>query len=372
MKKRILIILNYYSPYVSGLTEYARIEAEMLAKNGYTVAVLCSNHANLAREEWINGVHVYRAKVLMHISKGTVSTEFISMAKKLSRIYDVVNLHLPMLESGVISSFIPAEKLVVMYHCDVNLPSSPVNNFIVKTMDSQHNKALKKASAIIVTSEDYAAHSRVAAKYMNKVYGVAAPVKDYHHVNVKKNANQKVIGFCGRIVEEKGIDVLIKAFELVKKEIPEACLKIGGDYQSIAGGSVYPSLKKYIDDHKICDVEFLGKIPEKDMPSFFSGLDVFVLPSINSLEAFGMVQIEAMECGAPVVASDLYGVRTIVQNTKAGVICHRGDVKNLASCIIEVLKNHEKYTKELVHLKEHYSLELWYSNYTSVLIGEKR
>lgn len=63
------------------------------------------------------------------------------------------------------------------------------------------------------------------------------------------------------------------------------------------------------------------------MAEFYSSLDVFCLPSINPLEAFGMVQIEAMLCGVPVVASDLYGVRTIVGNTGMGLVCKKGDAR---------------------------------------------
>ena len=114
--KKILIILNYYVPYISGVTEYARLAAEMLVKEGYDVTVLASNHATLPKHEIINGVKVYRAKVLLKISKGTVSLEYITLAKKLAKEADIVNLHCPMLESGLLSLLIPKQKIVTMYH----------------------------------------------------------------------------------------------------------------------------------------------------------------------------------------------------------------------------------------------------------------
>ena len=364
---KILFILNYYFPYVSGVSEYARIIAENLAQKGCDCTVLCSNHAKLAPEETINGVKVIRAPIVIKISKGTVSPKFISLAKKLSGKADMVNMHLPMLESGIISKHIPKEKLFVTYHCDVNLPHGLLNGFIVKTMDRQHRKCLKKASKILVTTKDYAAHSRVLNDFLDKTEEVYAPIKSFSAPEENsKNSEVKTIGFCGRIVEEKGIDVLLRAYSLIRKKRSDVALKIGGDYTNVAGGSVYPALKTYIDENGIEDVTFIGKIPEGEMGNFYSSLDVFTLPSINSLEAFGMVQVEAMLCGAPVVASDLPGVRTIVQNTGMGLICRRGDAKDLADCILKILENPEKYKKSQSEISGKYSTEITVNRHMSI------
>ena len=372
-KKRILIILNYYAPYISGVTEYARMEAALLSREGYDVTVLASNHDHLKEYEEINGVHVYRAKVLFKISKGVVSLHFIRLARELSKQADVVNLHCPMLESGLLSLLIPHKKLVTMYQCDVNLPDSMLNRVIVKTMDLSHRICFGRSRAITVTSIDYAAHSRIAGRYIGKMKEIAAPIKEYRPVPAagKKNSGRnQIIGFCGRIVEEKGIDVLLKAYVELKKKLPGIELRIAGDYKTVAGGSVYDSLIAYIHDHRIEGVSFLGKLEEDQMPVFFSGLDVFVLPSVNSLEAFGMVQIEAMRCGAPVVSTDLYGVRTIVQNTGGGLVSKKGDYMDLARCIFEVLTHREAYVRTIPEIEQHYSNKLWIKKYKKVLFGE--
>ncbi len=118
MSKKLLFILNYYSPYISGITEYVRLLCESLAKKGYNITVLASNHANLLYEEVINGVKVIRAPIICKINKGTVSPAFIAMAYRLSKEADIVNLHLPMLESGIIASLVDKKKLITTYHCD--------------------------------------------------------------------------------------------------------------------------------------------------------------------------------------------------------------------------------------------------------------
>jgi glycosyltransferase involved in cell wall biosynthesis len=355
----VLIILNYYYPYISGLSEYARLSAESLVEKGYQVTVLTSNHADLKSYEIIQGVHVYRAKVLFKIGKGVISPEFVYLAQKLSKKAEMVNMHLPMLESGLISLLVKKEKLVTMYQCDVNLSSSLSDQLITKIMDISHSVCLNQSHSVNVTSLDYALHSRVASHYEDKLMEINAPIKEYHSVPVEKDKSFKSIGFLGRIVEEKGIIVLIKAFEKIAHDRLDIKLVIGGDYLNIAGGSVYPQLKEYIQEHKLKNIEFLGKIQEKDMESFFSSLDVFVLPSINSLEAFGMVQLEAMRCGVPVVATDLYGVRTIVQQTGGGMICKANDVESLRWAIIDVLDHKEKYVRSIEQIEKIYSNTRW-------------
>lgn len=358
MKKKILIVLNYYYPYVSGVSEYARLIAEEFVKRGYPVTVVTANHADLQAKEMIHGVQVIRTKVWFRISKGVVSPEFIWKAVRMSKEHQIVNLHLPMLESGLLSMLIKKQKIVATYHCDIHLPKSFFNDFIVKIMDLSHRICLARSRKILVSSKDYALHSRAAGRYGEKLVEAGAPMKDYHAVkNSQTVYGKKRIGFCGRIVEEKGIDILLKAYQVIQKRRGDVLLVIGGDYQNVAGGSVYPKLKKFIEKNHISNVEFIGKIREEKMEGFYSSLDVLVLPSINSLEAFGMVQIEAMFCGTPVVASDLPGVRTIVQNTGMGEIAKSNNAEELAYKIELILDHKELYQKSRKKIEEIYGME---------------
>ena len=346
MKKKILFVSNYYAPYTSGITEGERLLAEELAKRGYMVKVITSKHdCTLSKKEMMNGVEVERCSVQMKISKGTVSIPFIVRVIREARRFDLVNMQLPMLEAGLVSIFIDRKKLVPMYHCDINLPNGIWNRLIILVMDLSHHICLKRSSRIWVTSIDYAKHSRVAYRYKNKFVETGGAIKKIDPGTYIRAGKYK-IGFFGRIVEEKGIDILIQAFEVLKKQGVNAQLLIGGDFQDIAGGSIYPDLKNYIQKNQIEDVWFLGKIPEKKIGIFYSSLDVLVLPSIHSLEAFGLVQVEAMLCGTPVVASDLYGVRTVVKKTGMGRICQAGNPFDFADGIKKVLEHREDYVKD--------------------------
>lgn len=348
MRKKILFIVNYYTPYISGLTEVVRVLAEYYAKEGHDVTVLCGNHdqKKLLSEEIINNVKVVRAKTLFKLSKGMVSLDFIYKAIKISKDYDVVNIHAPMLELGIINSFIKKRQVISTYHCDIDLEKGFFNDLIKKIMNFSNSVGLKNSFKVLVTTLDYGKHSKIASKYLDKLIEVRTPIKEYFPVKVHKNKDKKIIGFCGRIVMEKGIDVLIKAYKIIKETREDIKLLIGGDYANVAGGSIYPKLQQYIDTNDLKDIEFLGKISEENMGEFYSSLDIFVLPSINPLEAFGMVQVEAMLCGVPVVSSDLYGVRTIVQNTGMGLVHENRNEKDLARCILEILNNPQKYIKK--------------------------
>lgn len=353
--KKVLCISNYYYPYISGVTEYERLLSEELVRRNYEVMVLTSNHDKLICKDIINGVKILRAPIICKISKGTVSLSFIKYACQLAKEYDYVILNLPMIESGVISSLISRKKIISTFHCDINLNRGMLNKIIVKIMDISINICLKRSEKIIVTSLDYVRHTRFAKKYIQKIVEAGAPIKNLEQKSEYVKDNTKRIGFCGRIVEEKGIEVLLRAFKIILEKYPETELLIAGDYKNIAGGSIYPRLLEYIKKQKIKNVKFLGKIKEEEMTNFYASLDIFVLPSINSLEAFGLVQIEAMMSGVPVVSSDLYGVRTIVQNTGMGELSRKGDYKDLANSITKVMNNSHIYIKSKEEIQKFYS-----------------
>lgn len=369
----ILIISNYYYPYISGITVTTKQIAEKLAGNPKNkVTVLCSNHdaKNIVKEEVINNIKIIRAPIIMKISKGTVSTEYIRLARKLSKKADIINMHLPMLESGLIASLVDKNKLITTYHCDINLPKSLINNFIVKVMDFSHKIALKKSNRIIVETIDYAENSRVAYKYIDKAEEILPIFKIFENTGVQRNKD--IIGFCGRIVEEKGLDVLLRAYNIIKKSYPNVKLQIAGDYLNVAGGSVYENLQEIIKKEKIKDVKFLGKIPDESLADFYSKIGIFVLPSINSLEALGLVQFEAMQCGTPVVASDIPGVREIIKKTKMGELAKPQNEADLANKIMKVLNNREIYIKTRKELYKFCSNEKIFAKYQEIFEKTKK
>jgi glycosyltransferase involved in cell wall biosynthesis len=87
-------------------------------------------------------------------------------------------------------------------------------------------------------------------------------------------------------------------------------------------------------------------LPNEDMSAFYAACDVTILPSLNSTESFGMVQVESMACGTPVVASDLPGVRQPTAMTGMGRTAAAGDAAALAQAILDVLGNPATYRRD--------------------------
>ena len=106
------------------------------------------------------------------------------------------------------------------------------------------------------------------------------------------------VGFLGRIVREKGLQHLIRGFRALPDA--DARLLIGGDYEHVAGGSVIDQVRAATDGDS--RVRLLGFVPDARIADFCASLDVFALPSVNAFEAFGIVQVAALQAGVPVLA----------------------------------------------------------------------
>ncbi|MDR0183631.1 glycosyltransferase family 4 protein [Lysobacter arvi] len=351
---RILIVLTYYAPYVSGVTEFARMVAEHLAKE-HEVVVLATRHdPELATEEVINGVRVVRSEVLARLHKGMISTRFISDFRKLAQESDVVNLHLPMLEAGLLACLCDRRKLVVTYQCDMAVTGGLVDWLAIMSARASARVALKRAERVFVTTLDYAGTSHLASPVGGRLLEVRAPLKrparEIDHGGeqaFKVSPEEPRIGFVGRFVEEKGLPVLLEAFSKLLAQYPKAKLVLVGQREGVAGGGVMDRIQSSIE-RLGSSVELRGKVSEAELWSIYESLDILALPSVNRYEAFGMVQIEAMMTGSLVVASDLPGVRTIARNTGCGTIAAIGDPESLHSALLEALVLRGQLTRAAV------------------------
>lgn len=327
-RPRLLCALTYYAPYVSGLSEAARRVAEGLAARGWEVDVVTTRHSSqLPLEEVLGGVRVWRAPVRARVTKGVIAPSLIPTFRSRARFADVVNLHLPFLEAAALVHLASGLPLVTTYQCDVNLVGGLLARTAVAAMDRSTAHAISRSNAVVVSSLDYSTASRMGEALNGKAIEIPPACRQLPKAprNFRSSAGMHV-GFLGRIVEEKGIEHLIEAFRLL--DDPEARLLLAGAHEGIAGGSVVERVRAAVaGDERI---RLLGFLEQDQLPAFYASLDVFALPSVNSLEAFGIVQVEAMLAGVPVVASDLPGVRTPVQRTGFGVVVPPRDAVALA------------------------------------------
>jgi len=341
---RVLFVLYYYSPYTSGLTLATRAYAEGLAARGAHVAVLCGLHEpELPRREVIDGVRVLRVPPAARIDKGLVLPGLVPAARRLGRRADVVIPVMPLLEAGVISRMLPRGRVLPFHVCDLRLADRPVSKLIERAAAREARAAVRRSGRFLALSEDYAAASRVVGDLAGGAVGVAPPVDPgpFHPVDPAPLRARlglppgPVVGFVGRLVPEKGLPVLLEAMRAVRRAHPGARLVIAGEGRSVAGGGIADDLEAAA--HGEDWVTFTGFLPQEDLPAFYAMCDVLALPSIDPLEAYGIVQVEAMLCGTPVVASDMPGVRIPVGLTGMGRLAPPGDAEGLAARLGEVL-----------------------------------
>ncbi len=332
----VTVALDYYAPYVSGLTETARLISEGLAERGWRVAVACARHdrASPEREE-VNGVHVFRAPVVANVRKGVLSPALPLLVARLAGRSCLLHLHVPMPEAAVVAALAPrGVPLVTTHHIDAFLPHGRVNSLGMRLADASAGVAIRRSTLVVVNSRDQAEGSRLWPVLRRKaVVPIPAPCGDRRGGNpTLREGEGPHVGFLGRIADEKGIEYLIKAFRSLPD--PSARLLIGGDYENVAGGSNIGLLRGLAEGD--ARIRFLGLLRGQRIRDFYASIDVFALPSIA--ESFGIVQAEAMMTGVPSVTTDLAGGRYPVLATGFGRIVPPRDPAALLAAIQELAR----------------------------------
>lgn len=347
---RILIVLTYFQPHKSGLTVYAVEEAKALAKRGHAVTVLTSHYdRNLKPEERDEGVRIVRLPVFFRLSKGVIMPTMPIKAWQLMDDADVINLHVPQVDAALVALLAKLRRkpVVLTYHCDLKMPSGWINRLAGWAANLANRISASVADRIVHNTRDFAEHSPFLKAYLDKLTVIRPPIvlADPSEVDIQAfrekhqiAKNGHIIGMLARLATEKGVEYLVEAMPKVLETIPDARVIFVGEYQHVFGEETYrDKLLPMIEDLG-SHWKFLGVVSEIEKSVFYRMCDVLVLPSINSTESFGMVQVEAMTCGTPVVATDLPGVRQPVRLTGMGEIVPIKDSEALANAIIRVLR----------------------------------
>jgi glycosyltransferase involved in cell wall biosynthesis len=365
---KILTVLTYYRPHTSGLTIYAERLAQAFVRRGHQVTVMTTQYEpSLPREEIMEGVKVIRVPVAARVSKGVIAPTFGLVATKLAAQHDVLQLHLPQFDApGVaLRGRLFRKPTVLTYHCDLLLPPGAFNRFVNMVVQFQNNMAGLLSNHIVTYTQDYADHSAYLSRYASKLTPILPPVElpvataeavsafaETHHVSERK----PVIGVAARFAAEKGVEVLLDALPRILEKYPKAQVLFAGTYQNVMGEQAYsdrlmPRIREYeVQGHWT----FLGNLDPVQMAAFYPNLDVLTVPSLNSTEAFGLVQIEAMMNGVPSVPSALPGVRQPVIMHGMGKVSEIGNPASLAGAIIEVLGHRDQYRGDVNLIKRTY------------------
>ncbi|WP_456324154.1 glycosyltransferase [Desulfonauticus submarinus] len=340
-KIKVLQISKFFYPHFGGIERTVR-NINIGLKENANMKVLTCQVKGKGSKEIIDGIEVFRAGSIGTYFSVPISFTFPFLLKKLSEDRDILHFHLPF-PLAVMSYLLvrPKGKVVIWWHSDILRPKN-----LYKMYKPFLRKFFNRADRIIVATPHHIKNSDILKDFENKCevipfgidierFNFTEEIKDKVK-EIRKKYGSKIILFVGRLVYYKGLEYLIQAMKSI-----DAKLLIIGE------GKLRGSLQKLVEDLKIENkIYFLGRVENNDMLSYYYACDVFVLPSIAKTEAFGLVQLEAMACGKPVVNTLLpTGVPYVSVSGETGFTVPPKDPKALAEVVNKLLDDNELYAK---------------------------
>ncbi|HEX6912686.1 MAG TPA: glycosyltransferase [Longimicrobium sp.] len=324
---RVLHVGKFYPPHRGGMESHLETLCREL-RSDVDVEVLVSADDPRTTHEVIDGVSVTRIGTLATLASASVNP---GMARAIRRSRaDVVHFHHPN-PTGVLSYLASGRRgpLVVTYHSDI------IRQRVLGAVFSPLlHRFLRGASAIIASSPDYARSSPVLRAHAGRVrivpFGIRAQAFESADADetarLRAEHGPRVVLAVGRLVYYKGFDYLIRAMHAV-----DGRLVVLGD------GPLRGALQALAAETGVADrVTIAGGVP--DVAPYYHAADVFALPAVARSEAFGLVQLEAMAAGLPVVNTRIdSGVPFVSRDGESGITVPPGDVGALAGALGHLL-----------------------------------
>lgn len=339
---------RYLKKYAHGGTEIAayNLACEMLSR-GHKVEIFTTSKDQKEEIEYYPNMRIHRFPTNLKISSANISYKLWTGPFKAD--VDIVHAHYNLPYSDYSALKFSREKnvpLVVTYHADAqesggnmlrNLATFLYNRILLP-------RVLDHANIIIATTPRFVEESKFLRSYKKKIKIIpnGINIQEYDldlsqkecRIRLKLPEDKLIILFFGNLVRYKGPDILLKAFAQVRKKYSKTLLFYAGR------GDMESELKRKVSEMKLEDsVCFSGYVPEELKPLYYKAADIFCLPSRTLAEAFGIVNLEAMASGLPIIASKLGGIPDVVQDEETGLLVTPGSVDRLKDAIIKLIEN---------------------------------
>ena len=353
---KILQFGKFYYPVFGGMERAMYEITEGLNARDIQCDVLCSNTRAVEEISKFDGYTVYRAASYGLLNSTPISPRLVTNLKKLSGKYDILHVHHPDPMAFLALYLVrPSAKVIIHWQSDIVR-----QELMLKLFLPLQNWVLRRADRIIVASDAYAQHSPYLAAYLDKVEVIPNGISDEKlQANEEKvetirerYKEKKIVLAFGRLVAYKGFRHLIDAAKF-----------LGDDYQILIGGGGPEAemLQEKIDTLKLGNkVQLLGHIAEEEKYDYFQAASIFCLPSVTKAEAFGIVLLEAMAFGKPIVSSKIEssGMVWVNQDQVTGLQVPPGSPVELAKAIKKITNDPELYQTFSQNGRERY-LELF-------------
>ena len=303
----------------------------------------------------------------LNVGKGPLMPTFPLVAHRLASENDVVNVHLPQFEAVAVAAAarLHGKPVVTTYHCDLQLPGGAKDRIIDETVFASNYLTGKLTNRMVAYTRDYAEHSRFLSRFSDRGVVIPPPIvidqPDAESVAAFKAAHglegKPVVGFASRLATEKGIEYALDAQQMLVEEFPDLTILFAGPWEAVVGEEDYrdrllPRIEALGDRWR-----FVGTLGSDSLPTYYASLDALLMTSINSTESFGLVQVEAMLSGTPVVATNLPGVRQPVTQTGMGEIVEIANAESLAAGIRLVLRDRSHYVRPRTEIEAVFDLQ---------------
>jgi phosphatidylinositol alpha-mannosyltransferase len=328
---KIGLVTPYVYPVPGGVNEHVRFLYENLRLRGHDVRIITSSHG-LQRSSEGDVIRIGKGFSMPtngSVGTITVSPRYVSQVKRVleRERFDVLHFHEP---------FVPFLSLVVLgQSTSVNIATfhayagfSPAYELGSKMLPHYaaklHGRIAVSAAARHFVDRFFPGDYKVIPNGVNVGrYQRAVPIARW------QDGTPNLL-FVGRLEDRKGLPHLLKAFRLIRKSGLEARLLVVGS------GPQERESRRYVMTRGLQNVEFLGRVSDSEKAQLFKTADVFVSPATGR-ESFGIVLLEAMAAGAPIVCSDIHGYKGVVQRGRQAILVPPHDAKALAAGITELL-----------------------------------
>jgi len=349
---KILQFGKFYPPHWGGMEAVIFELTEHLNRVGIKCDVLCSNDHNKTIHEKRNQYSIIRAATIKKIAGTAISARLIIELWKVRRNYDIIHLHHPDPMATIAILLVPSKaKLVIHWHSDIIR-----QKFLFIFFRLFQCIMLLKSDLIITTSEDYKNGSPYLRRFHHKVRVVPIGIS-YTRLKIQKDIlknlkenyqGKKMIFSLGRLTDYKGFPYLINA----AKYLPD-------DYVIVIAGTDTDngSLDKYIIPLNLNGkIQVLGRLSPEQIGAYYTRADVFCLSSIQKNEAFGIVQVESLFYGTPVVSTRIpgSGVSWVNQDGQTGFTVPIKDSKALAEAILKITNDRDLYRRFSENARKRY------------------
>ena len=325
------VFKDYYPPTTGGIEQHINLLARGLARH-HDVTVLAPSRSRRTVDERLDGVRVVRVPELARVASVPLCPTLPLRLRRLRP--DLVHLHFPN-PLGDVAYLLGSRRipLVVTYHADIVRQRA-----LLPFYRPLLHAVLSRASRIIVGSPDYLESSEFLRRHRARCtvvpYGVDVEAlslrgeEDERVRQLRLAHGGRLVLFVGVLRYYKGIEVLLRAMT-----------KVAGHLVIVGRGSDRDELHRHAARAGVAErVTFAGELPAPALRVFLHACDVFVLPSLDRSESFGIAQLEAMACGKPVVCSDLpTGLRFVNIHGVTGLRCPPGDAAALADALNRLL-----------------------------------